>query len=198
MPQYVRELVFATNNPHKLSEVQHLLGNKFKLLSLRDVDFFEEIPEDYDTLEQNASQKARYIYSKTKRNCFADDTGLEVDALDGKPGVYSARYAGEGKDPKDNIVKLLKEMDGVKNRKARFRTVIALIIDGREYLFEGIVNGQIIAEERGVDGFGYDPVFLPDGFSSTFAEMVLDQKNLISHRARAVGLLIDFLKQAIK
>jgi len=195
MPQYARELAFATNNPHKLSEVQHLLGDKFRLLSLGDIGFSEEIPEDYETLEQNASQKAWYIYSKTQRNCFADDTGLEVDALDGKPGVYSARYAGEGKDPKDNIIKLLKELDGVKNRKARFRTVIALVIDGSEYLFEGIVNGQIIDEERGVDGFGYDPVFLPDGFSSTFAEMALDQKNLISHRARAIGLLIDFLRK---
>jgi len=195
MPQLVRELVFATNNAHKLSEVQHLLGKKFLLLSLKDIHLEEEIPEDYDTLEQNALQKARYIFDKTRKNCFADDTGLEVDALNGRPGVYSARYAGEGKNPKDNIKKLLKELDGVANRKARFRTVVALIIDNQEYLFEGIVNGQIIESERGTDGFGYDPVFLPDGFSLTFAEMMLDQKNLISHRARAIGQLVDFLKK---
>lgn len=195
MPKLDRELVFATNNAHKLSEVQHLLGKKFQLLSLKDIHLEEEIPEDFDTLEQNALQKARYIFDKTHKNCFADDTGLEVDALNGRPGVYSARYAGEGKNPKDNIKKLLKELDGVANRKARFRTVVALIINNQEYLFEGIVNGQIIDSERGVDGFGYDPVFLPDGFSLTFAEMMLDQKNLISHRARAIRQLVDFLKK---
>lgn len=195
MPQLVRELVFATNNAHKLSEVQHLLGNKFHLLSLKDIRLEEEIPEDYDTLEQNAVQKARYIFDKTHMNCFADDTGLEVEALNGRPGVFSARYAGEGKNPKDNIKKLLKELEGVTNRKARFRTVVALIIENKEYLFEGIVNGQIIETERGTDGFGYDPVFLPDGYSETFAEMNLNQKNLISHRARAVGKLVDFLKK---
>lgn len=197
MPQLARELVFATNNSHKLSEVQHLLGNKFHLLSLKDIQLEEEIPEDFDTLEQNALQKARYIFDKTHKSCFADDTGLEVDALNGRPGVYSARYAGEGKNPKDNIKKLLKELFGVTNRKARFRTVVALIIDNQEYLFEGIVNGKIIDSERGTDGFGYDPVFLPDGYSETFAEMKLDQKNLISHRAKAVGQLVDFLKKDI-
>ena len=195
MLQTIRELVFATNNAHKLSEVQHLLGNKFKLLSLREIDFNEEIPEDHDTLEKNASQKAWYIYNKTNRNCFADDTGLEVDVLGGKPGVYSARYAGEGKNPRDNIIKLLNELDGVENRKARFRTVVALIIDGSEFLFEGIINGKIIDHERGLDGFGYDPIFQPDGYSLTFAEMILEQKNMISHRARAIGLLIDFLRK---
>ncbi len=195
MSQYVRELVFATNNPHKLSEVQHLLGDTFKLLSLQDINLIEEIPEDHDTLEKNASQKAWYIYNKTHRNCFADDTGLEVDALNGRPGVYSARYAGEGKNSKDNIIKLLNDLEGVENRKARFITVVALIIDGIQYLFEGIVNGKIIDNERGVDGFGYDPVFMPDGYSLTFAEMALDQKNMISHRARAIGLLIDFLRK---
>jgi XTP/dITP diphosphohydrolase len=195
MPQPVRELIFATNNPHKLSEVQSLLSNHFKLLSLNDIGFDEEIPEDHDTLEKNASQKAWYIYHKTNRNCFADDTGLEVDALNGRPGVYSARYAGEGKNPKDNIIKLLHDLDGVENRKARFRTVVALIIDDREYLFEGIVNGRIIMQERGMDGFGYDPVFLPDGYALTFAEMELNQKNQISHRARAIKLLVDFLRK---
>jgi XTP/dITP diphosphohydrolase len=146
-------------------------------------------------LEENASQKAWHIYNISKCNCFADDTGLEVDALNGRPGVYSARYAGESKDPKANIKKLIGELQGIENRKARFRTVVALIIDGKEYLFEGIVNGKIINEEHGTDGFGYDPVFMPDGYSSTFAEMNLDQKNLISHRAKAVGLLVDFLKK---
>ena len=195
MPHNSHNLVFATNNSHKLSEVQHLLGDSFKLLSLKDIDFEGEIPEDFDTLEQNALQKAWYIYKIAGCNCFADDTGLEVDALGGRPGVYSARYAGEGKDPKDNIKKLLFELTNVANRKARFRTVVALIIDGKEYLFEGIVNGSIIAEEHGVDGFGYDPVFLPDGYDKTFAEMNLEQKNSISHRARAVGLLVEFLRK---
>ncbi|RPH31987.1 MAG: non-canonical purine NTP diphosphatase [Bacteroidales bacterium] len=193
MSKSARELVFATNNPHKLLEVQHILGESFKLLSLQDINLTEEIPEDHDTLEKNALQKAWYIYNKSAVSCFADDTGLEVDALDGKPGVYSARYAGEGKNSKDNIKKLLKELQGVKNRKARFRTVIALIVDGNEHLFEGIVNGLIIDYERGEDGFGYDPIFQPDGFSLTFAQMPLDQKNDISHRARAVNHLADFL-----
>lgn len=155
----------------------------------------EEIPEDYDTLEENASQKAWHIYNKTKLNCFADDTGLEVDALNGRPGVFSARYAGDGKNPKDNITKLLKELQGVNKRNARFRTVISLIIDGTEYSFEGIVNGVIDETERGVDGFGYDPIFQPNGFALTFAEMDLSQKNLISHRAIAVNQLVDFLKR---
>lgn len=194
MSHTLRELVFATNNPHKLSEVQHLLGNSFHLLSLNDINFNDEIPEDYDTLEENALQKAQHIYAITKQNCFADDTGLEVEALNGRPGVYSARYAGESKDPKANVQKLLMELKGVENRKARFRTVVALIIDGEEHLFEGIVDGRIIESERGVDGFGYDPVFLPDGYSSTFAEMNLSQKNTISHRARAIGSLVNFLR----
>ncbi|NOU17858.1 MAG: non-canonical purine NTP diphosphatase [Bacteroidales bacterium] len=194
MSHILRELVFATNNPHKLSEVQHLLGNSFHLLSLLDINFKDEIPEDYDTLEENALQKAQHIYTITKQNCFADDTGLEVEALNGRPGVYSARYAGESKDPKANVQKLLMELKGVENRKARFRTVVALILDGKEHLFEGIVNGQIIESERGADGFGYDPVFLPDGYSSTFAEMNLSQKNKISHRARAIKSLVNFLR----
>lgn len=195
MAQLTRDLVFATNNLHKLLEVQHLLGNSFRLLSLNEIGITEEIPEDYDTLEQNALQKAWYIFNKTNRNCFADDTGLEVDVLDGRPGVYSARYAGESKNPKNNITKLLGELKDKTNRRARFRTVVALIIDGNEHLFEGIVNGQIVVEERGADGFGYDPVFLPDGYSLTFAEMELDQKNLISHRAKAINKLVDFLQK---
>ena len=195
MSQQSREFVFATNNLHKLFEVQHLLGDKFKLLSLKDIDVNEDIPEDHDTLEKNALQKAWYIYNKTHRNCFADDTGLEVDALGGRPGVYSGRYAGEGKNPKDNIKKLVSELKGVSNRKAQFRTVVALIIDRNEHLFEGIVTGQIIDEERGADGFGYDPVFLPDGYTLTFAEMDIEQKNQISHRARAINALVDYLQK---
>ena len=188
------ELVFATNNQHKLKEVQALLGNHFRLLSLTDIGFDEEIPEDFDTLQDNALQKARYINSRLGYNCFADDTGLEVDALNGEPGVYSARYAGEAKNPHDNIVKLLQNLSGVKNRRAQFRTVIALILDGNEYLFEGKVDGEIIDKGRGSDGFGYDPIFLPEGYSQTFAEMPLELKNQISHRGRAVVKLVDFLK----
>lgn len=188
------ELVFATNNQHKLKEVQQLLGDRFRLLSLADINITTEIPEDFDTLEDNARQKAQFIFSKTGYNCFADDTGLEVDALNGAPGVYSARYAGESKNPKENIKKLLGCLMGIKNRSARFRTVVALIIDGKEFLFEGIVAGVIIDEERGVDGFGYDPVFLPSGYSQTFAQMSLDLKNKISHRGLAVGKLVDFLR----
>lgn len=195
MSQIVRELIFATNNSHKLSEVQHLLGDSFKLLSLQDINLVVEIPEDHDTIEKNASQKAWYIYNKTNRNCFADDTGLEVEALDGRPGVYSARYAGEDNNPQNNIKKLLKELQGKVNRKARFRTVISLILNGKEFSFEGIVNGQIIEIERGVDGFGYDPVFQPHGYALTFAEMDLSQKNQISHRAKAVNHLVDFLRR---
>lgn len=194
MSSAAQELVFATNNPNKLIEVQQMLGDKFRLLSLQDINLIEEIPEDHDTLEKNALQKAWHIYSKTGLNCFADDTGLEVETLNGRPGVYSARYAGEAKNPKDNIEKLLLELKGASNRNARFRTVIALIIGGKKHLFEGIVNGKIIESEKGVDGFGYDPIFQPDGFSLTFAEMDLLQKNRISHRALAVNNLIEFLK----
>ena len=188
------ELVFATNNQHKLKEVQALLGSHFRLLSLADIGFDEEIPEDFDTLQDNALQKARFIHSRFGYNCFADDTGLEVDALNGEPGVYSARYAGEAKNPHDNILKLLKNLTGIKSRNAKFRTVIALILNGKEFLFEGIVQGRIIEVGRGTDGFGYDPVFLPDGYTQTFAEMPLEIKNQISHRGRAVAKLVDFLK----
>jgi len=187
-------LVFATNNPHKLKEVQHALGNRFTLVTLSAVGITDEIPEEYDTLQDNALQKARYVCNKTGQNCFADDTGLEVEALNWEPGVYSARYAGEAKNPKDNIRKLLSNLKGVENRKARFRTVIALILNGEEYLFEGVVWGKIIDQERGADGFGYDPIFVPDGFTETFAEMPLSLKNQISHRGKAVEELCKFLK----
>jgi XTP/dITP diphosphohydrolase len=192
------ELVFATNNHHKLEEIQAILGNCINLLSLEDIHCVEEIPEDHQTLEENASQKAWYIFNKYKKNCFADDTGLEVDYLNGNPGVFSARYAGEEKNPQANIEKLLVELAGIKNRKARFRTVISLIIDGNEMQFEGIVNGTILTEKHGSSGFGYDPVFLPDGYNQSFAEMSLSEKNKISHRARAFSKLIQYLKKTVE
>lgn len=187
------ELVFATNNSHKLHEVTKLLQSRFILLSLNNLGCNDDIPEDYLTLEENASQKAWYIYNRFNKNCFADDTGLEVEALNGEPGVHSARYAGEARDPAQNIIKLLQNLKGIANRNARFRTVISLVIDGRESRFEGIVNGKIIDTPRGEDGFGYDPVFVPDGYSHTFAEMDLALKNSISHRGRAVEQLVSFL-----
>lgn len=187
------KLVFATNNKHKLQEIQHLLGSKITLLSLKDIDCKDEIPEDYYTLEENAQQKAEYIFDKYHVNCFADDTGLEVEVLNGEPGVLSARYAGESKDSEENIKKVLKNLKDKVNRKARFRTVMSLIIDGEKYSFEGVVNGEILTEKHGEDGFGYDPIFKPEGFNLSFAEMPLEQKNKISHRARATQKLVEFL-----
>lgn len=187
------KLYFATNNIHKLKEVQEVVGDSFQIESMRSLGINEDIPEDQQTLEGNALQKARFLYDRTGESCFADDTGLEVDALNGAPGVYSARYAGDAKNSLDNMAQLLKNMSGIQNRKARFRTVIALILDGKEYLFEGIVNGTIAEEPRGTAGFGYDPLFVPDGYSTTFAEMDSEAKNAISHRGRAVEKLAAFL-----
>lgn len=187
------KLVFATNNEHKLHEVQEMLGQRFELMSLADLGCTEEIPETGPTLETNASEKAWYIYDRYGVNCFADDTGLEVDALNGEPGVYSARYAGPQRDAADNIRKLLFEMDKIKNRKARFRTVISLIIDGVETRFEGVVNGTLLDSQQGTAGFGYDPIFQPDGFDRSFAQMELVQKNEISHRGRAISKLVHYL-----
>jgi XTP/dITP diphosphohydrolase len=189
------ELLFATNNKHKIKEISALLDDRFIIRGLADVGIEEDIPEDADTLAENAIFKARYVHSRTGLNVFADDTGLEVDALSGAPGVYSARYAGPGKSPDDNIVKLLKQLEGISLRKARFRTVIALIFNDREYLFEGTVEGKIINERRGTGGFGYDPVFMADGYDMTFAELPLSEKNLISHRAKATEKLIKFLEK---
>ncbi len=189
----MRELVFATNNKHKLEEVVKATSGKFKILSLKDINCNEEIPETAETLEGNASQKSHYIYEKYGYNCFGDDTGLEIDALGGKPGVYSARYAGPGHDHEKNIDKILSELKGISNRKARFRTVVSLIIDGKETLFEGIVNGKILTERHGKAGFGYDPVFMPDGYNKSFAEMDINKKNEISHRGRAVKKLLNYL-----
>lgn len=187
------KLYFATNNIHKLKEVQEVVGDSFQIESMRSLGINEDIPEDQQTLEGNALQKARFLYDRTGESCFADDTGLEVDALNGAPGVYSARYAGEAKNSLDNMALLLKNMSGIQNRKARFRTVIALILDGKEYLFEGVVNGTIAEEPRGTAGFGYDPLFVLDGYSTTFAEMDSEAKNAISHRGRAVEKLAAFL-----
>ena len=187
------KLYFATNNIHKLKEVQEVVGDSLQIESMRSLGINEDIPEDQLTLQGNALQKARFLYDRTGESCFADDTGLEVDALNGAPGVYSARYAGEAKNSLDNMAQLLKNMSGIQNRKARFRTVIALILDGKEYLFEGIVNGTIAEEPRGTAGFGYDPLFVPDGYSTTFAEMDSEAKNAISHRGRAVEKLAAFL-----
>jgi len=179
------ELLFATNNQHKLREIREILGQEFKILSLKDVDLDVEIPETQETIEGNAVQKARFVYELTGRSCFADDTGLEIESLDGRPGVYSARYAGEGCSFADNVAKILEEMEGMENRRAAFRSVIALIVDDMEYQFEGKVEGVITTSPSGGDGFGYDPVFLPDGHRQTFAEMPPYLKNGISHRGRA-------------
>ncbi|WP_289105860.1 non-canonical purine NTP diphosphatase [uncultured Bacteroides sp.] len=190
----MKKLVFATNNAHKLEEIRAILGDKVEILSLNDIDCHADIPETADTLQGNAALKAQYIYDNYGLDCFADDTGLEVEALNGAPGIYSARYAGgEGHDSEANMKKLLSEMQDKDNRKARFRTVICLIEDGKEHFFEGIVNGSIIRERKGGAGFGYDPVFMPDGYSETFAEMGNDEKNKISHRARAVQKLCEYL-----
>ena len=189
------KIVFATNNAHKLSEVSAVLGNAFELVTLREVGITEDIPETGATLDENASIKARYVYERTGLNCFADDTGLEVEALDGAPGVHSARYATDGHDFAANNRKLLRELEGRVNRKARFRTVISLIVDGVERQVEGIVEGEITTSESGAEGFGYDPLFMPEGYDSTFAEMSAEEKNAISHRGRAVknleALLLD-------
>jgi XTP/dITP diphosphohydrolase len=188
------ELLFATNNQHKLREIQEILGHDFRILSLRDVGLDIEIPETQETIEGNAIQKARFIYEQSGKNCFADDTGLEIDALDKRPGVYSARYAGEGCSFDDNVEKILRELSGNDDRKACFRCVICLIADGKEYTFEGRVDGFITEERRGSDGFGYDPVFLPAGQHQTFAEMPAYLKNGISHRGKAVMKMVRFLK----
>lgn len=189
------KLVFATNNRHKLDEVRAIVGDKIEILSLNDIGCHDDIPETADTLQGNALIKAQYIYEKYGTDCFADDTGLEVEALGGEPGVYSARYAGEECDSEANMNKLLHNLTGKKNRNAQFRTVIALIIGGEEKLFNGIVKGSITEEKRGDSGFGYDPIFIPEGFSESFAQMGSDQKNSISHRYRATRQLSDYLKE---
>ena len=188
------KIVFATNNAHKLAEVRAVLGSAFDIVTLREVGITEDIPETGATLDENASQKAHYVYERTGLDCFADDTGLEVEALDGAPGVHSARYATDGHDFAANNRKLLCELEGKENRRARFRTVISLIRSGEELQVEGIVRGEIAQREAGCGGFGYDPLFIPEGYDITFAEMSADEKNAISHRGRAVAELVKVLK----
>jgi XTP/dITP diphosphohydrolase len=189
------ELVFATNNQHKLMEIQNLLNGHPVLLSLEDIGCREELPEDRETLEDNASQKAWYLYDKYGKSCFADDTGLEIDALNGEPGVYSARYAGPERSAEANMDKVLTNLNKINNRKARFRTVISLVLNGLETRFEGVVEGRILHERKGASGFGYDPIFKPDESNLSFAEMSLSDKNKISHRARAFLKLVEFLNK---
>ena len=190
----MRKLVFATNNDHKLRELRQILPSEFELLSLNDIGCFEEIPETGPTLEVNANQKSFYIWNKYGINCFADDTGLEIEALFNEPGVFSARYAGEDKSADANMTKVLEKLGNQTNRKARFRCVISLVIEGVENQFEGIVDGKILTEKQGQDGFGYDPIFIPDGYLHSFAQMSSNEKNQISHRGRAVELLVDYLR----
>ena len=189
------KLVFATNNSHKLQEIKHLLGESIELLCLNDINCNDDIPENQETLEGNAAEKSFYIFNKYGFNCFSDDTGLEIEALNGEPGVYSARYAGAERSAEMNMDLVLSKMAKIKNRKARFRTVISLVIDGREIQFEGIVSGRILEEKLGATGFGYDPIFLPDESNLSFAQMSMGEKNKISHRGRAVLKLVEYLTQ---
>jgi XTP/dITP diphosphohydrolase len=189
----MEKLILATNNQHKADEIRAILQGQWEVLTLKEAGIEQDIPEPHDTLEANASEKSKVIHALTGRNCFSEDTGLETEALNGEPGVKSARYAGDDRSPEENIVKLLKNLEGKENRKARFRTVISLILNGEEFQFEGICNGIIIAGKRGNAGFGYDPVFVPDGDTRTFAEMNMEEKNRYSHRKKAMDKLIRFL-----
>ena len=188
------KLIFASNNKHKVEELKTFVGNQFEILSLKDAEIDIDIPEPFDTLEQNATTKSRTIFDLTGMNCFSEDTGLEIEALNGEPGVKSARYAGDDRLFKSNIDKVLKKLGQNENRKARFRAIISLIVDGMETQFEGICTGTIISEEKGTEGFGYDSIFVPEGTSKTFAEMTLTEKNLYNHRTRAAAKLLAFLQ----
>lgn len=190
----MKQLVFATGNPHKVKEVNELLGEEFSVKSLKDIGCFEELPETNPTIEANAIQKAQYVFEHYHLDCFAEDTGLEIEALGGEPGVYSARYAGEEKSDEANIQLALKKLEGKNDRSARFRTVVALVLDGKFYTFEGIAEGSIRPEKSGEGGFGYDPIFQPNGYGITFAEMTSAEKNKISHRGKAIRQLVAFLK----
>lgn len=191
----MNKLIFATNNQNKVEEIKSVIGDMFQVISLKEAGIDIDIPEPHDTLEENAGEKSRTIYRLTGEDCFSEDTGLETEALNGEPGVKSARYAGEGKDANDNIEKLLLALKGIENRKARFRTVISLIIDGNEQLFSGVCEGRICHEPKGKKGFGYDSIFIPDGDTRTFGEMGLEDKNKFSHRKKATNKLITFLSQ---
>lgn len=189
----MQTIVFATNNEHKVNEIKALVGDLYNIVSLKDAGIDIDIPEPHNTLKENATEKSRTIFKLTKQNCFSEDTGLEVDALNGEPGVRSARYAGEVRNFKENVEKLLFNLQDIADRKARFRTVISLILDGEEYFFEGVCNGYITATSKGTEGFGYDPVFIPDGANKTFAEMTMEEKNQFSHRQKATAQLLTFL-----
>ena len=191
----MKALIFATNNQHKVEEIKLVIGNKFLVKTLKEAGIDIDIPEPYDTLQENASTKSATIFKLTQENCFSEDTGLEVEALNGEPGVKSARYAGDGKNFQDNVDKLLLNLTNITNRKAHFRTVISLILNQQEYFFEGICEGTILTEQKGTSGFGYDPIFIPTGSSKTFAEMSLEEKNIFSHRKKATQQLIEFLSQ---
>ena len=188
-------LIFATNNTHKTEEIKALLPDDFTIITLKEAGVHGDIPEPHDTLQDNAAEKARTVYALTHSNCFSDDTGLEVYALNNEPGVHSARYAGEGRSFDKNIDKLLQKMEHIQDRSARFRAVICLILDGQEHYFEGVCEGKILEERKGVEGFGYDPVFVPDGADKSFAEMSMEEKNNYSHRGKAVATLVAYLKQ---
>lgn len=188
-------LIFATNNQHKVDEIRSVIGSSFDIITLKEAGIDIDIPEPHDTLQANASEKSQTIHRLTNQDCFSEDTGLEVEALQGEPGVKSARYAGEGRDFQQNIDKLLQKLGNNPNRAARFRTVVSLILKRQEYLFEGICTGKIAEDQKGNQGFGYDPVFIPDGATKSFAEMSLEEKNLYSHRQKAISQLIDFLRK---
>jgi XTP/dITP diphosphohydrolase len=189
----MEKIIFATNNLHKLDEVTQILRDKFNVLGLKDIGFDGDIPETGTTLEENAEIKSSFVHDRFGLDCFSDDTGLEIEALGGRPGVYSARYAGENGNAEKNMIKVLKEMEQVKDREARFRTSVCLILDGVTYFFDGIVEGTITRSKKGVGGFGYDPIFIPDGYDMTFAQMPAELKNSISHRGRAIEKLAHFL-----
>lgn len=191
------KLIFATNNQHKIDEIRHIIGSHIQLLTLKEAGLDIDIPEPHDTIEKNASEKSRTIYQLTQTNCFSEDTGLEVAALNGEPGVKSARYAGDDKSFDKNIDKLLTKLKGVSDTKARFKTIISLVIDGIEHLFEGICEGRIIFEKKGTQGFGYDPVFIPNGSDKTFGEMSLEEKTKFSHRKKATEKLVTFLNHLV-
>lgn len=187
-------LIFATNNQYKVDEIKTVIGDEFNIITLKDAGIDIDIPEPHDSLEKNALEKSSVIHKLTNQNCFSEDTGLEVESVNGEPGVKSARYAGEGKNFQDNINKLLNNLVGKTNHHARFRTVISLILDNKEHLFEGICEGKIVADQKGENGFGYDPVFIPNGSNKTFAEMTMGEKNIFSHRRKAMDKLIEFLR----
>lgn len=191
----MNKLVFATNNQNKVNEIRMVVGDLFNIVTLKDAGIDIDIPEPHNTLQANATEKSQTIFKLTGDDCFSEDTGLEVFALGGEPGVKSARYAGEDRDFQANIDKLIQKLDGVTDRSAQFRTVVSLILAGKEYFFEGVCKGKIIADQKGLEGFGYDPVFVPDGSDKTFAEMTMEEKNQFSHRKKAVAKLLQFLKE---